>query len=100
MGYPIAMVTIVPLLAALFGSVATSAAALPVTVVGEAAAASSTATRFSGASVAATVTARIVRTSARVGAGLGPPAPLMQPRNTTVTAADGAAIPALVYDFE
>ena len=47
-----------------------------------------------------TVSARIVRASASVGAGLGPPAPGMVPRLTLVSAADGRAVPALVYDFE
>ena len=94
------MATIVPLLAALQMSVSPAVIAVPATIAGPSAAAGSTATRFSGASVTATVRARIVRTSARIGAGLGPPAPRMTPRHATVTAADGAAVPALVYDFE
>jgi hypothetical protein len=53
-----------------------------------------------GASASATVSARIIRASARVGRGLGPPAPAMTPRRATVTAADGRAVAALVYDFE
>ena len=53
-----------------------------------------------GASVSVTVSARIVRHSARIGADLGPPAAHMVPRRTFVSAADGRAVPALVYDFE
>jgi len=61
----------------------------------------SRATRFEpGASATITVSARIVRQSARVGVGLGPPAPRMVPRQATVSAADGRAVPALVFDFE
>lgn len=53
-----------------------------------------------GPSVAVAVRARIIRSSARVGAGLAPPLPRMTPRRTTVSAADGRLVPALVYDFE
>jgi hypothetical protein len=61
----------------------------------------SPARRFDGgASATVTVSARIIRRSASVGAGLGPPAPRMVPRTATVSAADGRAVPALVYDFE
>jgi hypothetical protein len=61
----------------------------------------SPATRFAGGATAtATVTARIIRQSASVGGGRGPPAPLMAARATSVTAADGRVVPALVYDFE
>ena len=61
----------------------------------------SPATRFEGgASATATISARIVRHSARVGRGLGPPAPGMVPRRAMVSAADGRLVPALVYDFE
>lgn len=52
-----------------------------------------------GASATATISARIVSSSARVGAGLPPPANLVA-RAATVTAADGRAVPALIYDFE
>ena len=57
-------------------------------------------TRFGGASAVFTVSARIIRSSARVGAGLGAPARGMTPRRTLVSASDGSAVPALVYDFE
>ena len=46
-----------------------------------------------------TVRARIIRTAARVGAGLAPPAHMIA-RRTTVSAADGRLVPAMVYDFE
>ena len=90
------MAWIVPALATLLMAAATPAAAAtlrsdlrsPATRVGQ------------GASASATVSARIVRASARIGHGLGPPAPAMTPRRATVTAADGRAVPALVYDFE
>ena len=58
------------------------------------------AVRFNnGASGEVTVSARIIRTAARVGAGFAPPA-RMTARRTTVSAADGLFVPALVYDFE
>ena len=61
----------------------------------------SPATRFDrGASATFAVSARIIRQSARIGHGLGPPAPRMVARATLVSAADGRAVPALVYDFE
>jgi hypothetical protein len=53
-----------------------------------------------GASASATISARIIRASARVGHGLGPPAHAMVPRRATLSAADGSPIAALVYDFE
>ena len=53
-----------------------------------------------GSSASATVSARIVRTSARIGASFAPPLPRMTPRTTTVSAADGRPVAALVYDFE
>ena len=53
-----------------------------------------------GSSVSVTVSARIVRAAARVGHGLGPPAHAMVPRSTTVSAADGRSVAAIVYDFE
>ena len=84
---------IVPALAALLAAAATPGTA----PVGSTPTAS---TRFSGASAVFTVSTRIIRGSARVGAGFGPPLPAMRARATTVTAADGAAVPALVYDFE
>ena len=68
-------------------------AGLPVT------ATASSATR-TGASAIATVSARIVRDSARIGAAFGAPAAGMVARPTTIAAADGSAVPALVYDFQ
>ena len=53
-----------------------------------------------GAALDFTVSARIIRSSASIGAGFAPPAPRMVPRRTTVTAADGRPVAALVYDFE
>ena len=53
-----------------------------------------------GASVSVTVSARIVRHSTRIGASLGPPVPGMVARPTFVSAVDGRAVPALVYDYE
>ena len=64
-------------------------------------AAASPAIRFGqGASATATVSARIVRGAARVGPGLPAPAARMVARQATVTAADGSAVAALIYDFE
>ena len=93
----------VPPLAALLGLLSTTATAVPAgqSLAQGGAYAVSPALRFEeGASATVTVSARIVRQSARVGAGLGPPAPRMVPREATVSAADGRAVPALVYDFE
>jgi len=53
-----------------------------------------------GSSAQIIVRARITRASASVGAGLAPPMPRMVPRHTTVSAADGRPVAALVYDFE
>ncbi|MDQ3074902.1 MAG: hypothetical protein M3Q88_04735 [Pseudomonadota bacterium] len=65
------------------------------------AASPASAVRFdSGAALSVTVRARIIRASAIIGADHGPPAPRMIPRRTTIIAADGRAVPALVYDFE
>ena len=57
-------------------------------------------TRFSGAAANFTVSARIIRSAARIGAGFGPPARGMHPRATLVSDSDGGAVPALVFDFE
>ena len=93
----------IPPLAALLGlfsTTATAAAAAPA-VAQRVADSISPASRFDGgASASFTVSARIIRQSASVGAGRGPPAPRMVPRAATVSAADGRAVPALVYDFE
>jgi hypothetical protein len=59
----------------------------------------SSATR-TGASAIATVSARIVRDSARIGAAFGAPAAGLVARPTTIATADGSAVPALVYDFQ
>lgn len=56
--------------------------------------------RSRGAEATATITARVLSSSARVGAGLGPPLPAMTPRPATITAADSSQVDALVYDFE
>ena len=61
----------------------------------------STAIRYdSGSSAVITVSARIISASARVGVGRASPLPRMVPRRTTVSAADGRPVAALVYDFE
>ena len=93
----------VPLCAALLGLLSLPAAALSAApaAVPRGADSISPARRFAGgASASFTVSARIVRGSARVGTGRAPPAPGMVPRMATVSAADGRAVPALVYDFE
>ena len=65
------------------------------------AASASPATRAgSGPSVTFTVSARIIGASASVGAGHAPPLARMVPRRTTVSAADGRPVRALIYDFE
>ena len=53
-----------------------------------------------GSSATATISARIIRNSARIGAQHAPPLARMVPRPTTVSAADGRLVAALVYDFE
>lgn len=59
-----------------------------------------TAVRFDTRSSArAMVGGRIINSQARVGPGLPPPEN-MTARRTTVSAADGSLVPALVYDFE
>ena len=58
------------------------------------------AVRFDPAAATVTVSARIIASSARVGAGLAPPRPRMVPRRATVSAADGQPVAALIYDFE
>ena len=86
------MEMLAPSLAAL---IAVSAASPP------AGAARSTVIRHQpGASLNFAVSARIIRSSARIGHGFAPPSPRMLPRRTTVTAADGRPVAALVYDFE
>jgi hypothetical protein len=93
----------VPPLAALLGLLSTTATAAPAAppAAQRGADSMSPATRFDGgASASFPVSARIIRQSASVGAGRGPPAPLMVARATSVTAADGRVVPALVYDFE
>ena len=60
-----------------------------------------TAVRFeTRVSARATARGRVISDYARVGAELSPPAANMTPRSTTVTAADGSLVPAIVYDFE
>ena len=90
MGYGMVMVVIVPTLALLAATVAATPSASR----------SPTVRLDSGASATFVVSARIVSGSARIGAGLAPPAPRMVPRRTSVSAADGRPVPALVYDFE
>jgi len=93
----------VPPCAALLGLLSLSAAAVsaaPV-VAPRSADSISPARRFvGGASATVVVSARIVRGSASVGTGLAPPAPGMVPRIASVSAADGRAVPALIFDFE
>lgn len=92
------MEILVPSLAALI-AVSTTAGVVPRGV--QAYVSRSPVSRFDhGASLDVIVRARIIRSSARVGAGLAPPMPRMVARRTTVSAADGRAVPALVYDFE
>lgn len=92
MGYFSAMAVFVPLLA--------FAALVAPTTDGVARSGGATATRFSGASATVRISARIVRDAARIGAAFGAPAANMVPRRTTLAAADGTAVPALVYDFQ
>jgi hypothetical protein len=95
MGYFRDMAALLPLLAL---------AALTAPTIGDgatrASGATATATRFAGATATVRVSARIVRDSARIGASFGAPAPTMVARRMTLAAADGSAVPALVYDFE
>ena len=86
------MVIIVPALVAL--------AALSTTGTRGAPAPSPTLRYDAGATASVTVRARIVRASARVGPNFAAPLSRMAPRRTTVSAADGRPVAALVYDFE
>jgi len=100
--FPLMGMRVLPF-AALVGLLSTTAAAAPATLspVSRGPDSFSPAARFeSGASAHFTVSARIICQSASVGAGRAPPAPRMVPRAATVSAADGSAVPALVFDFE
>jgi hypothetical protein len=60
-----------------------------------------TAVRFDRrVSAQATARGRVISDYARVGAELPAPGTNMTARPTTVTAADGTLVPAIVYDFE
>lgn len=52
-----------------------------------------------GAVATATITVRIISSSARINAE-APPLPAMTPRTATILAADGSEVAALIYDFE
>ena len=52
-----------------------------------------------GATATAMISVRIISSSARIGAD-GPPLPDMVPRASTIAAADGSPVAALIYDFE
>jgi hypothetical protein len=83
------------IVAALIGLSASAATAAERTVSVE------TAVRFeTRVSAQATARGRVISDYARVGAELSPPAANMTARRTTVSAADGTLVPALVYDFE
>jgi hypothetical protein len=93
MGYFLAMAVFASLLAL-------AALTAPTTGDGAIRSGGATVTRFSGASATVRISARIVRDSASIGASFGPPAPNMVARRTSLAAADGTAVPALVYDFQ
>lgn len=57
-------------------------------------------TQRSDGATTATVTARIVSQSARIGRDLGPPERGMIARPTAIAGADGQPVAALVYDFQ
>ena len=100
MRYFAAMGLFVPTLAMLIAVLPASAAAAA-QASGRARESSSPAVRYdTGSSAHVIVRARIIRASASVGAGLAPPMPRMVPRHTTISAADGRRVAALVYDFE
>jgi hypothetical protein len=92
MGYFSAMAVFVPLLA--------FAALVAPTTDGAVRSGATTASRFSGAAATVRISARIVRDAARIGERFGAPAANMVARRTTLAAADGTAVPALVYDFQ
>ncbi len=95
MRYLAGMATRIFIVAALIAVSASAATAAERTV------STDTAVRFdTRVSVQATARGRIISDYARVGADLSPPAANMTPRPTTVSAADGSLVPALVYDFE
>lgn len=97
MRYPTAMALLMTFL------VAVAVAAVPAAAGQDdrAAAAPAPALRYTdGASASATVSARIISAPARVGAGFGPPMARMEARRTFVSAADGRAVAAIIYDFE
>jgi hypothetical protein len=75
---------------------AAATAAAPIVVPG----ASQSARRSPAGEASFTVSARIIAQSARIGRDYPAPQPNMVARRATITAADGRAVPALVYDFE
>jgi len=84
----------IPVVAAMIAVLASAAPAA------ERVAGPSSAIRFdTRASAQATVGGRVINSSARVGADLAAPLNMIA-RRTTVSAADGSLVPALVYDFE
>ena len=91
--YPVAMAMFVSTLSLL-------AAAATAPPLGAPVAQRSPTVRAEGGAVSFTVSARIVSASASIGAAFGPPGPCMVARRTTVSAADGRLVAALVYDFE
>ena len=95
MRYFVVMAILVPTLTIL------AAALVPTPAAKGSAAPPSPAMRIEGGpSATVTVSARIISASARIGPSYGPPAPRMLARRTSVSAADGRAVAALVYDFE
>ena len=75
---------------------AAASAAAPITAPG----ASASARRSPAGEASFTVSARIIANSARIGRDYPAPRPNMVAKRATVTAADGRAVPALIYDFE
>ena len=93
MGYYHAMAALILPLALI---AAAAAAAAPMTA--SDAAGSARRSPAGEASFAASV--RIIANPARIGRDYPAPQPNMAARRATVTAADGRAVPALIYDFE
>ena len=100
MRYLAGMGLLVPRLALGIAAFTATAAAAAPTAGGSIETRSPSSRYASGGSAQANVSARIINASARVGDGLAPPLTRMVPRRTTVSAADGSSVAALVYDFE
>jgi hypothetical protein len=85
----------------IFAAVIAASASAATATAAERTVSTETAVRFdTRVSAQATARGRVISDYARVGAELPAPGTNMTARSTTVTAADGTLVPALVYDYE